>query len=77
MAPIPWVGCYGRCHGACNYESCDVIGDTASNLGVAMDELMRHQPLLRTSVMKALIRVSVAVLFFFHSLTHSLILCSC
>ena len=35
-----------------------LLGDTASNLGAAMDELMRHQPLLRSSVMSALIRVS-------------------
>ena len=34
------------------------IGDTATNLGVAMDELMRHQPTLRTAVIAALIRVS-------------------
>ena len=34
------------------------VGDTANNLGGAMDELMRHQPLLRTSVMSAVIRVS-------------------
>ena len=34
-----------------------LLGDTASNLGGAMDELMRHQPLLRESVMSALIRV--------------------
>lgn len=36
----------------------DQVGDTASSLGVAMDELMRHQPALRTNVMTALIRVS-------------------
>ena len=33
------------------------VGDTASNLGTAMDELMRHQPLLKSSVMIALVRV--------------------
>ena len=33
------------------------IGDTANNLGVAMDELMRHQPTLRCNVIRALITV--------------------
>jgi len=33
-------------------------GDTASNLGNAMDELMRHQPSLRTDATKAIIKVS-------------------
>ena len=40
----------------------DQIGDTASNLGVAMDELMRHQPILRNMVIKALIKVLCPVL---------------
>lgn len=31
-----------------------VPGDTASNLGNAMDELMRHQPTLRSATMKAI-----------------------
>nr|XP_039271692.1 E3 ubiquitin-protein ligase HUWE1-like isoform X2 [Styela clava] len=31
--------------------------DTASNLGNAMDELMRHQPTLRTDAMKAIIQL--------------------
>lgn len=31
--------------------------DTASNLGNAMDELMRHQPTLRTDAMKAIIEL--------------------
>lgn len=35
------------------------LGDTASSLGVAMDELMRHQPALRVIVIAALIRVSL------------------
>ena len=43
-------------------------GDTASNLGAAMDELMRHQPLLRDSVMTALINVGAAVFPFPRSL---------
>ncbi len=34
------------------------LGDTASSLGVAMDELMRHQPALRVNVIAALVRVS-------------------
>ena len=32
-------------------------GDTASNLGSAMDELMRHQPSLKTEATKAIIKV--------------------
>ena len=36
---------------------CCVLGDTASNLGNAMDELMRHQPSLRTDATKAIIKV--------------------
>jgi len=38
-------------------KGADSTGDTASSLGVAMDELMRHQPTLRVSVITALIRV--------------------
>ena len=34
-------------------------GDTASNLGNAMDELMRHQPSLRIDATKAIIRVCI------------------
>ena len=34
------------------------LGDTASNLGNAMDELMRHQPSLRADATKAIIKVS-------------------
>lgn len=36
----------------------DAIGDTASNLGNAMDELMRHQPSLRSDAIAAIIKVS-------------------
>ena len=36
----------------------DISGDTASNLGNAMDELMRHQPSLRTDATKAIIKVN-------------------
>ena len=32
-------------------------GDTVCNLGIAMDELMRHQPTLKSSVITALIEV--------------------
>ena len=34
-------------------------GETASNLGTAMDELMRHQPTLKTDAMTAIIKVHV------------------
>lgn len=39
-------------------------GDTASNLGNAMDELMRHQPSLRTDATKAIIKVNMLNNFF-------------
>ena len=42
-------------------KGADQIGDTATNLGEAMDELMRHQPSLRTSVLAALVKVHVRV----------------
>ena len=32
-------------------------GDTASNLGSAVDELMRHQPTLKTDATTAIIKV--------------------
>ncbi|KAK7867832.1 hypothetical protein R5R35_008271 [Gryllus longicercus] len=35
----------------------DPIGDTASNLGNAMDELMRHQPTLKSSATSAIIKL--------------------
>ncbi|KAK6177350.1 hypothetical protein SNE40_015469 [Patella caerulea] len=38
-------------------RSSDQFGDTASNLGNAMDELMRHQPTLRTHATKAIIKL--------------------
>ena len=34
-----------------------LLGDTASNLGNAMDELMRHQPSLRTDATRAIIKL--------------------
>ena len=41
------------------------VGETASNLGTAMDELMRHQPTLKTDAMTAIIKV------FYYTLHHS------
>ncbi|KAF5283384.1 hypothetical protein FQA39_LY04760 [Lamprigera yunnana] len=38
-------------------RSSDPIGDTASNLGNAMDELMRHQPSLKTDATTAMVRL--------------------
>ncbi|XP_022080949.1 E3 ubiquitin-protein ligase HUWE1-like [Acanthaster planci] len=38
-------------------RSNDALGDTASSLGSAMDELMRHQPLLKADAMKAIIKL--------------------
>ncbi|KAI1287400.1 E3 ubiquitin-protein ligase HUWE1 [Halotydeus destructor] len=38
-------------------RSSDPMGDTASNLGNAMDELMRHQPSLRTDATLAIINL--------------------
>ncbi len=49
-------------------KGADSVGDTASNLGVAMDELMRHQPTLRVNIISALITVSpssIACFFWF------------
>ncbi|ROT63125.1 hypothetical protein C7M84_018994 [Penaeus vannamei] len=37
-------------------RSSDPMGDTASNLGNAMDELMRHQPSLKAQAMKAIVK---------------------
>lgn len=38
-------------------RSSEPMGDTASNLGNAMDELMRHQPSLKSEATKAIIRL--------------------
>ncbi|XP_035825881.1 E3 ubiquitin-protein ligase HUWE1 isoform X3 [Aplysia californica] len=38
-------------------RSSEPFGDTASNLGNAMDELMRHQPSLRTGATKAIVKL--------------------
>eukprot|EP00794_Sanderia_malayensis_P006098 gene6098-6802_t len=40
-------------------RSSDPQGDTAMHLGTAMDELMRHQPTLKTDAMKAIIQLLV------------------
>lgn len=40
-------------------RSSDPMGDTASNLGNAMDELMRHQPSLKVDAMYAIIKVCI------------------
>jgi hypothetical protein len=37
------------------------MGDTASNLGNAMDELMRHQPSLKVDATFAIIKVNVVI----------------
>lgn len=52
------VSCLQRCLFSrikCRYLS--DVGETASNLGTAMDELMRHQPTLKTDAMTAIIKV--------------------
>ena len=38
-------------------RSSDPMGDTAANLGSAMDELMRHQPSLKTAATTAIIKL--------------------
>ena len=38
-------------------------GDTASNLGNAMDEMMRHQPSLRSETTKAIIKVGYTSIY--------------
>lgn len=40
-------------------RSADPLGDTASNLGNAMDELMRHQPSLKVDAIAAIIKVII------------------
>lgn len=39
-------------------RSAEPMGDTATNLGNAMDELMRHQPGLRAEATSAMVKVS-------------------
>lgn len=45
-------------------RSTDPLGDTASNLGNAMDELMRHQPSLKVDAIAAVIKVLHFFFFF-------------
>jgi E3 ubiquitin-protein ligase HUWE1 len=42
-------------------RSTDPMGDTASNLGNAMDELMRHQPSLKVDATYAIIKVNIVI----------------
>ena len=42
-------------------------GDTASNLGSAVDELMRHQPTLKTDATTAIIKVQFPFISLFFS----------
>ena len=46
-------------------RSADPLGDTASNLGNAMDELMRHQPSLKQAATAAIIQLLEQVQFSF------------
>eukprot|EP00116_Pleurobrachia_bachei_P011208 sb/3471470/ len=47
-------------------RSSDSLGDTATNLGTAMDELMRHQPTLRHDAMAAIIKVPIRTRYLGH-----------
>ncbi|XP_031573679.1 E3 ubiquitin-protein ligase HUWE1-like isoform X3 [Actinia tenebrosa] len=38
-------------------KATEELGETASNLGIAMDELMRHQPTLKSDAMKAVVKL--------------------
>lgn len=56
-------------------RSTDPLGDTASNLGNAMDELMRHQPSLKVDAIAAVIkvlRVSLSCNVFFKYTLHNI-----
>lgn len=44
------------------------LGDTASNLGSAVDELMRHQPTLKTDATTAIIKVLLFIYFWHPSI---------
>lgn len=44
-------------------RSSDPMGDTASNIGNAMDELMRNQPSLKTPAIKAIIKLLEVCIF--------------
>ena len=43
---------------------CELLcsGDTAYSLGTAMDELMRHQPMLKPDAMKAIVKVHTYII---------------
>jgi hypothetical protein len=59
------------------------MGDTASNLGNAMDELMRHQPSLKVDATFAIIKVNIII--YCHEFSevfsvvamHSTVMCFC
>lgn len=53
-------------------RSSDPMGDTASNLGNAMDELMRHQPSLKAQAMKAIVKVNTVLILIFRGLSGSI-----
>lgn len=55
-------------------RSSDPMGDTASNLGNSMDELMRHQPSLRTDATTAIIKVGLFVFHLHHRYSFDLCL---
>lgn len=68
VALTPWVSCW--CHFSFfpflwkifsqmthSFFLFFTLGDTASNLGSAVDELMRHQPTLKTDATTAIIKV--------------------
>lgn len=61
---LPWSGTRGRhLFGNLWYydkqHSCNVVyvDDTATNLGSAMDELMRHQPTLKSDAMAGIVKL--------------------
>lgn len=57
-------------------RSSDPIGDTASNLGNAMDELMRNQPSLKTDATKAIIKLlQVSFCRILRSFIYNILLC--
>lgn len=57
---VTWIKCSTFSVWCTVYILMCCAGDTASSLGSAVDELMRHQPALRTEATKAIINVSTA-----------------
>ena len=55
---VDQIGMLYKCYLLCDHMIHCIAGDTVCNLGIAMDELMRHQPTLKSSVIAALIEVS-------------------